>query len=402
MMVLCVNCGSSTLKFDVVEAGERESRQFPRRAHGIVDKVGGAATLEAVVEGGDGVRTEVSVADHHDAARWMLEWLESQSLLNSHGIEAVGHRVVHGGHRFVEPVVIDDEVTDAIEEATELAPQHNEPSLQAVRASRTMLGWRVPMVAVFDTAFHHTMPQHAYHYAIAQELGERHHIRRYGFHGLAHRYMVERYADLSGTAVFDARLITLQLGNGCSATAVDRGCSVDTSMGLTPLEGLMMGTRSGDVDPSLVAFLVRGEGVDAAEVEEWLNNRSGLLGVSGLSADMRQLRAAEHEGDRAAALAIDMFCHRVKKYVGAYLNILGGAQAVVFGGGIGENAPSVRSRICAGMEWCGLRLDEDRNRAATGTEAQIASHDSTMDCYVIPVDEAALIARDTFRCLTDR
>lgn len=398
MMVLAVNCGSSTLKFDMFEVGGRRSRPFVRKARGIVDRIGAAGTFDAAVEGGDRVRAEAAARDHHEAARRMLEWLEAQGLLGPDGIEAIGHRVVHGGHRFVAPVIIDDEVTDAIEATTELAPLHNEPSLKAIRATRTMVGWKMPMVAVFDTAFHRTMPQRASLYPIARELGDRHHIRRYGFHGLAHQYMVERYAKVSGTAVSDARLITLQLGNGCSAAAIDRGCSVDTSMGLTPLEGLMMGTRSGDVDPSLVAFIARGEGVDAAEVEEWLNNRSGLLGVSGLAADMRQLLDAEGESD-AAALAIDMFCYRVKKYLGAYLNVLGGADAVVFGGGIGENTPSIRSRVCAGMEWCGLRLDDARNQAAIGSEGQITGDDSILKAYVIAVDEAALIARDTARCL---
>ncbi|MFW6126012.1 MAG: acetate/propionate family kinase [Chloroflexota bacterium] len=400
MIVLTVNCGSSTLKFDVIQAGEQEATAAPRKAHGVVDRIGGAGgTFYAIIEGGDRVRAETAGVDHDGAARRMMEWLESQGLLEPQGIEAIGHRVVHGGYRFAEPVIIDDEVTDAIEETTALAPLHNEPALNAIRTVRTMVRRDVPMVAVFDTCFHSAMPRQASRYAIAQELVDRHHIRRYGFHGLAHRFMVERYADISERSRSDVRVITLQLGNGCSAAAISGGQSVDTSMGLTPLEGLMMGTRCGDVDPSLVAVLSRAEGVDVAEVEEWLNNRSGLLGVSGVSADMRQLLEAEREGNGAAALAVEMFCYRVKKYVGAYLNVLGGAEAVVFGGGIGENTPSVRSRVCAGMEWCGLKLDADRNEAAMGTEARISKDRSTMAAYVIPVDEAVLIARDTARCL---
>jgi acetate kinase len=255
------------------------------------------------------------------------------------------------------------------------------------------------MVAIFDTAFHRTMPERASRYAIPQELAAKHHIWRYGFHGLAHRYMTERYAAITSTPMAQVKLITLQLGNGCSATAVEGGRSLDTSMGFTPLEGLMMGTRSGDVDPSLAAFLARREGVSVEAVEGWLNTRSGLLGVSGRSRDMRELLEAERQGDHRAALAVEMFCYRVRKYIGAYLSILGGAHAVVFGGGIGENAPTVRARICAGMDWCGLTLDQDRNAAAIGVEERISADYAKVHAYVIPVDEAVLIARDTAGCL---
>jgi acetate kinase len=307
--------------------------------------------------------------------------------------------VVHGGDRFVEPTLIDDEVIDAIEGLGELAPLHNEPSLRAIRAVRAALGPSLPMVAVFDTAFHHTLPERAWRYAIPQELAAKHHIRRYGFHGLAHRYMTERYAAITATPLSRVRLVTLQLGNGCSATAVDGGRSVDTSMGLTPLEGLMMGTRCGDVDPSLVGFLARREAADVGEVEGWLNTRSGLVGVSGRSRDMRELLQAEQQGDARAALAVDMFCYRIKKYIGAYLAVLGGADAVVFGGGIGENASEVRARICAGLDWCGLILDQGRNARAVGFEDRISAPEAKVHAYVIPVDEAGLIAGDTVSCL---
>jgi len=262
-----------------------------------------------------------------------------------------------------------------------------------------VLGAGVPMVATFDTAFHRTLPERAFRYAIPLKLADKHHIRRYGFHGLAHRYMTERYAAITSTPVEQVKLVTLQLGNGCSATAVEGGRSVDTSMGFTPLEGLMMGTRSGDVDPSLAGFLARREGVGVEEAEGWLNTRSGLLGVSGRSSDMRALLEAEGRRDAGAALAVDMFCYRVRKYVGAYLATLGGADAVVFGGGIGENAPSVRARICAGMDWCGLTLDDDRNARTIGSEGRISTDDSKVHAYVILVDEAAVIAHDTVQCL---
>ncbi len=255
------------------------------------------------------------------------------------------------------------------------------------------------MVAVFDTAFHHTLPAYAAQYPIPHNLANRYHIRRYGFHGIAHRYMSERYAMLTATPPEQLKLITLQLGSGCSATAIAAGRSVDTSMGFTPLEGLMMGTRAGDIDPALPGFLARQEGVEIGEVEAWLNTRSGLLGVSERSSDMRPLLEAEAQGEARAALAVDMFCYRVRKYIAGYLGVLNGAAAIVFGGGIGENAPAVRERICDQMGWCGLQLDPPRNAAARGTEAQISADNAKLHAYVIPVDEAVIIARDTAACL---
>jgi acetate kinase len=401
MNVLVINCGSSTLKFQLIDIGSGFGAlgEGRRLAGGIVERIGGAAAIDLAAGNGDRLQKPVTTADHAEATGLVLDWLDSTDLLGSRGLEAVGHRVVHGGERFLEPTLIDDEVVGAIEALVELAPLHNAPSLAAIRAARGRLGPRVPMVAVFDTAFHRAMPERASLYAIPRDLAERHHIRRYGFHGLAHRYMTERYAAMASRPLEEVKLVTLQLGNGCSATAVEGGCSVDTSMGFTPLEGLMMGTRSGDADPSLAGFLARREGVVVEEIEGWLNTRSGLLGVSGVTSDMRELLEAESHGDARAALAVEMFCYRVRKYVGAYLAALGGAEAVVFGGGIGENAPSVRARICAGMGWCGLRLDEERNAGAVGVEGRISSDDSGLRAYVVAVDEAAVIARDTVRCL---
>ena len=402
MKVLVINCGSSTLKFQLIGTdGDAAASQQRRLARGIVDRIGGRAALEFAAEGGESHQETAAVADHDGATRRVLGWLESVGLLAG-GLDGVGHRVVHGGDRFLEPTLIDDEVLEAIEALTDLAPLHNAPSLKAIRAARAVLGAGVPMVATFDTAFHHTLAERASRYAIPLELADKHRIRRYGFHGLAHRYMTERYAAISATLLEQVKLVTLQLGNGCSATAVEGGRSVDTSMGFTPLEGLMMGTRSGDVDPSLAGFLARREGVGLEEAEAWLNTRSGLLGVSGRSSDMRELLEAEANGDERAALAVEMFCYRVRKYIGAYLAALGGADAVVFGGGIGENAPLVRARICAGMGWCGLTLDEDRNARTVGSEGRISTDDSRVHAYVIPVDEAAVIARDAVRCLHGR
>jgi acetate kinase len=394
MKILVINCGSSTLKFQLIETDGDAAR---RLARGIVDRIGGRANIDFAPAEGEPRQETAAVGDHDQATRQVLAWLESVSLLGA--LDGVGHRVVHGGDRFLEPTLIDDEVVAAIEALTDLAPLHNAPSLRAIRAARAVLGAGAPMVATFDTAFHRTLPERASRYAIPLELADRHRIRRYGFHGLAHRYMTERYAAISATPLEQVKLVTLQLGNGCSATAVEGGRSVDTSMGFTPLEGLMMGTRSGDVDPSLAGYLARREGVDIEEAEAWLNTRSGLLGVSGRSSDMRELLDAEAGGDERAALAVDMFCYRVRKYVGAYLAGLGGANAVIFGGGIGENAPLVRARICAGMGWCGLTLDEERNARTVGSEERISTDDSRVHAYVISVDEAAVIARDTVRCL---
>jgi acetate kinase len=394
MRILAINCGSSTLKFQLIETdGYTTPGEQRRLARGVVDRIGPETNIEFRGADVETHRETAAVAGHDQATRRVLAWLESAGLLT--GLDGVGHRVVHGGDRFVQPALVDDDVLEEIEALTELAPLHNAPSLEAIRAVRAVLGVGVPMVATFDTAFHRTLPQRASRYAIPIELAEKHRIRRYGFHGLAHRYMAERYAVIAGTPVEGVKLVTLQLGNGCSATAIDGGRSVETSMGFTPLEGLIMGTRSGDVDPSLAGYLARREGVDVEEAETWLNTRSGLRGISGRSSDMRELLEAEAGGDERAALAVDMFCHRVRKYVGAYLAVLGGADAIVFGGGIGENAPLVRARICAGMDWCGLKLDKERNDGMIGSEGRISTDDSRVHAHVIPVDEAAIIARDT-------
>jgi len=396
MNVLAINCGSSTLKFQLLDVDTER-----RLAYGVVDRIGGEAEVDFQVEGGAALREAAVVADHDEATRRAIGWLEGVGF-GRRSVDAVGHRVVHGGGRFVEPTIMDDAVVDAIQGLGELAPLHNAPALSSIWAARAVLGAAVPMVATFDTAFHRTLSQRASQYAIPPELAARHRIRRYGFHGLAHRYMAERYAEITSTSFEETKLITLQLGAGCSATAVDGGLSVDTSMGYTPLEGLMMATRSGDLDPSLAGFLARREDVPVGEVEDWLNTRSGLLGVSGRSGDMRELLAAEAAGDERAALAVEIFCYRVRKYIGSYLAVLGGADAVVFGGGIGENAPAVRSRICDDMGWCGLNLDEDRNTAAVGSEARISSQKASLHAYVIPVDEGVVIVRDTVSCLRRR
>jgi acetate kinase len=400
MRVLVVNCGSSTLKFQLIDIAKGEAAPASERylARGVIERIGSQAALDFQA-GSDAYRDTATIADHEEASRRVFAWLDTAGFLAPGGLDAVGHRVVHGGPHFVTPTRLDGDIIAALTQLRELAPLHNEPALAAIQAAQTVLGARVPMVAVFDTAFHHTMPAWAAQYAIPRNLATRYHLRRYGFHGLAHRSMSEGYATLTATPLDQLKLITLQLGSGCSAAAIDAGRSVDTSMGFTPLEGLMMGTRAGDLDPALPGFLARKEGVETAEVETWLNTRSGLLGVSERSSDMRELLEAAGQGDAGAELAVAMFCYRVRKYIAAYLAVLNGADAILFGGGIGENASEVRARICAQMDWCGLRLDTARNTAARGTPARISTDDATLHAYVMPVDEARVIARDTVHCL---
>jgi acetate kinase len=308
---------------------------------------------------------------------------------------------VHGGERFTHSTRIDDAVRRELEDLIELAPLHNPHNLRGIAAARAALGPGVPQVAIFDTAFHHSLPDVAYLYPIPYQLYRRHRVRRYGFHGTSHRYVAYRYRQLTGRTREATKIITLHLGNGASACAIDGGASVDTSMGFTPLEGLMMGTRSGDIDPAILDFVSAKEGLTLHELDSMLNKQSGLLGLSGLTADMRELLAeeAEHD-DRRARLAVDMFCYRVRKYLGAYLAAMNGADAIVFAGGIGENSAEVRARICVGLDWLGITLDPAKNAAITGTEGRIDGDGSRLELWVIPTDEELLIARDTWRVVT--
>ena len=400
MRVLVLNSGSSTLKFCLVDRQEREAGSEGQTAQhlcrGIVDHVGGEATLQMVTNNSPAPMLRRPVPDHARAVQWVFDHLDKRE------VDAVGHRVVHGGELFRTPVLIRADVIAAIESLSELAPLHNPACLAGIRGAKAVLGPDVPMVAVFDTAFHRTLPDYAATYAIPHELAARHRIRRYGFHGIAHASLVHGYAAFAGRRLEEIHVITLHLGNGCSAAAIRNGRCVDTSMGFTPLEGLVMGTRSGDLDPAVVSYLARREGVPCEMVEQWLNQRSGLLGLSGVSHDMREL-LARGQHDTRAALAIKIFCYRARKYVGAYLAALGGAEAVLFGGGIGERAPEIRARICEGMSWCGLGLDPDRNAGAVGLEpgkaACITRDDAGLAAYVVAVDEETEIARATVRCL---
>jgi acetate kinase len=405
--ILVLNVGSSTLKFQLIDtdAASIAAATDRRLAGGQIERIGGEAIVELNAAGRPSVKTAVQLRDHAAAVEYLIGWLASEqsgaAITRVAEIEAVGHRVVHGGERFSQSVRVDDEVWRAIEDLIDLAPLHNPHNLRGISAARAVLGPGVPQVAVFDTAFHHTLPEIAYLYAIPYQFYRRYRVRRYGFHGTSHRYVAWRYRQLTGTARDATKIITLHLGNGASACAIVGGNSMDTSMGFTPLEGLVMGTRSGDIDPAIVDFVSAKEGMTPREVDALLNKQSGLLGVSGLTADMRELLDEESEhADRRARLAIDLFAYRVRKYLGAYLAAMNGADAIVFAGGIGEHSPNVRARICQDLDWLGIRLDPAKNDGMVRGEGRIDADGSRVALWVIPTDEELLIARDTWRVVT--
>jgi acetate kinase len=407
MNTLILNVGSSSLKFQIIATDlETSSKNEDRRlCRGQVERIGGEAIITVQTHNGS---RQVSTAPLRNVAMALdhvLRLLSSDRLGLSGvrsvaDVHAVGHRIVHGGELFKESVLIDDKVLNGIEECIDLAPLHNPSNIQGIRAAREIFGGKTPQVAVFDTAFHASIPEHAYLYAVPYHLYRRHRIRRYGFHGTSHRYVAYRYRMLNQLTREQTNVITLHLGNGCSAAAIRAGHSVDTSMGMTPLEGLVMGTRSGDLDPSIVNLIATKEGMQPHEVEGLLNTQSGLLGISGLTNDMRVLQEELRlNDDRRVHLAIEVFCYRARKYVGAFLASMGGADAVIFTGGIGENSPEIRAKICTGMEWAGLVLDEEQNQKTVGAEGRITTAGSTLAAYVIPTDEELLIARDTVRVI---
>lgn len=399
MKVLVLNCGSSSVKLQVVDVDARVADHEPLTvwARGAVHNVASPNAAWSVDVGKNHTEGALHLRDHSSAVRELLA--RFREAYGDGAIDAVGHRIVHGGARYAEATVIDHTVVTSLTELEELAPLHNGPCVAGVRAARTALGDAVPMTASFDTTFHHDLPPVASQYAIPASLAERYAIRRYGFHGLSYRSVLARYCHLTDTPSERATLIVLHLGSGCSAAAIRDGRSADTSMGFTPLEGLMMSTRSGDLDPAIVAFLAQHESTPAETVEQWLNTRSGLIGVSRSTGDMRELLAVERDDDHAR-LAIEMFAYRARKYVGSYLAALGGAHAVVLTGGIGENSPAVRTRILDGMEWCGIRLDPACNSACVDAPARVSADDSRVAVYAIPTDEEGMIARDAARLLS--
>ncbi len=404
MNVLVLNVGSSTVKFQLIrtDAERIDEDRDEKLASGTVERIGGEAVLSLWSESKGSRRATASIRDIKGAIDWILKWVTSEDsgvdIRSLSEIEAVGHRMVHGGEAFSESVLLDSSVLSVLDDHIELAPLHMPYNLAGVRAVKDALG-EIPQAAVFDTAFHSTLPETSYLYAIPYSLYRRHKIRRYGFHGTSHRYVAYRYRRMEGKGRTDVNIVTLHLGNGCSACAIRNGKSVDTSMGFTPLEGLVMGTRSGDVDPAVLDYISVKEGLDLRGVENLLNKQSGLLGISGLTNDMRELlEEAQENYDRRARLAIEIFTYRARKYIGAYLAAMGGAEAIVFTGGIGQNAPIIRASIMEGLEWLGLELDDDANASTTGqTAGRISKEDSRIAAWVIPTDEELLIARDTVR-----
>lgn len=392
MNVLTVNCGSSSLKIGVSAV---DGANVTPVMDASAEAIGGEAVVRVRTPAGAASRTSQPLADHAAALETLLA-LSGHDAVRS--IDAVGHRVVQGG-AFVQPTTIDRAVIQSIEQGRRLAPLHNGPSLDGIRAAQRCLPG-VPMVAVFDTAFHTTMPSQATQYALPRRLTLKYGLRRYGYHGIAHQSLAERYAELSGTPHDDVSIITLQLGNGCSATAIAGGVSVDTSMGFTPLEGLIMGTRPGDVDPGALSFLLREAGITPDDLDRLLNQESGLLGLSGTSGDMARLLEEEAQGHPRAHDAITMFCYRVRTYIGAYTAVLGRVQAVVFGGGIGERSADIRQRICGPLAPLGLVIDPEQNAALAG-DGRFSRDDSAVTAWVIGTDEERIIARDTYHVLTN-
>jgi len=392
MKILVINAGSSSVKSHLYQMPEAQVL-----AMGVVEKIGQDDSALSYSDHGRTHTFPVEVEDVHGAMECILQTLVSDELgvlQEISEIGAVGHRVVHGGEEFTGSVIIDEKVIASIEKYADLAPLHNPPNLEGILAVQHHLP-DVQQVACFDTAFHATIPKVAYMYALPYELYEKYGIRRYGFHGISHRYVARRAAVLMGKGKYDINAITCHLGNGSSITAVKDGHSVDTSMGLTPLEGVPMGTRSGDLDPAILFFLEE-KGYDVKALNDLCNKQSGMLGLSGISNDMRDIEGAVEKGDERAKLAIDVFCYRIKKYMGAYAAVLDTVDAVVFTGGIGENSVLMREKICDAVSQIGLELDREANKAAVAEEAQISTRNSDVKVFVIPTNEQVAIANDTY------
>jgi acetate kinase len=393
MKILVLNCGSSSVKYKLFDM---ESKTI--LGQGGVEKLGMQGSfLKHTRPDGQKVTLDGEILTHSVAVEYIMGVLLSEkhgAIKSLDEIDAVGHRLVHGGEKFNKSVLIDDEVIAKIEECIEMAPLHNPPNLAGINAIRELLP-QVPQVGVFDTAFHQTMPPHAYMYGIPYSLYTKYGIRRYGFHGTSHRYVSQRACELLGLDINNSKLITCHIGNGGSITAIKNGKSVDTSMGFTPVEGLLMGTRCGDIDLGVVTFLMDKEmlGIDSAST--LFNKHSGLLGISGVSSDMRDINKAVKEGNEHAQLALDMYHYRIKKYIGAYMAALGGADAIVFTGGVGENGDNARLQSCAGLEFLGIKIDAAVNATIHGEEKVISTPDSAVKVIVVPTDEEFMIASDT-------
>ncbi len=406
MNILVINSGSSSLKFQIIETDLELIEKYEDRClvKGLIERIGSQALITIKPEGGSTFKTSAPIRDHKAAINYIINWIGSEES-NIPGIDsmtdihAVGHRTVHGGETFHHSIRIDNDVIKSLEDNIDLAPLHNPANIRGIKAAKEVFGPAIPQVAIFDTSFHQTMPEENYLYPIPYYYYRRYKIRKYGFHGTSHRFVAYKYRKMEGLKKEDTNIITIHLGNGASCCAITKGQSVDTSMGFTPLEGLMMGTRSGDIDPSIVEFLSHKEQSSLDEIFNMLNKRSGLLGISGLTHDMRDLLEEEEEHqDRRAILAIKMFSNRIKKYIGAYLTQMHGCDAICFTGGIGENAAEIRRRVCENMEWLGIIIDTDKNeKMIRGNEGIISTDDSRIKIYVIPTNEELIIARDTCR-----
>ena len=397
MKVLVINCGSSSLKYQLIDMATEESL-----AQGLVERIGiEGSVLTQKVEGKDKYIVKEEMKDHKDAIRLVLEALvdENNGVIKSMDeISAVGHRVVHGGEKYKESVVINDEVKANIEECFKLAPLHNPANMIGIKACEELMP-NTPMVAVFDTAFHGTMPEDAYLYALPYELYEKDGIRKYGFHGTSHKYVSQTCAEVMGRDIKDLKIITCHLGNGASLCAVKNGVSVDTSMGFTPLEGLAMGTRCGNIDPAIVTFLMKEEGLSVDEVNDLLNKKSGVLGISGISSDFRDIEdAAFNKGNRRAQLALRIFEYKIRTTIGAYAAAMGGVDAIVFTAGVGENGPETREKCLEGLEFLGVEIDKEANNVR-GKIREISKAGCNVKAFVIPTNEELVIARDTLELI---
>ena len=397
MKILVLNCGSSSIKYKLFDMTTKEVM-----AQGGIEKIGlPGSFLKLTLPSGEKVILEKDVPEHTTGIDFILNTLVSEeygAIKSLDEINAVGHRMVHGGEKFAKSVLIDQEVLDTFIACSDLAPLHNPANLKGVNAVSAILP-NVPQVGVFDTAFHQTMPDYAYMYAVPYELYQKYGVRRYGFHGTSHRYVSKRVCEYLNIPVEGTKIITCHVGNGGSITAVKDGKSVDTSMGLTPLEGLMMGTRSGDIDGGAVTYLMEKEGLDATGVSNLLNKKSGVLGIFEKSSDMRDLESAAAAGEPRAVLAENMYFYRIKKYIGAYAAAMGGVDVIVFTGGVGENQANARSGACEGLEYMGVKVDLEKNKTR-GVEAIISTDDSKVKVVVIPTDEELMIASDTMDILS--
>ena len=396
MKILVLNCGSSSIKYALYNMDDKSVM-----TSGGAERVGlDGAFVKVKLANGEKKQIMHDIPEHTEGVKFIFSLLtdpEIGVIKDLSEIDAVGHRMVHGGEKFNKSVVLNDEVLKVFEECIDLAPLHNPANLKGVRAVSELMP-NLPQVGVFDTAFHQTMPAKAYMYAVPYELYEQYGVRRYGFHGTSHRYVSKRVCDFLGVNPEDKKIITCHIGNGASIAAVDGGKCVDTTMGLTPLEGVMMGTRSGDIDGGAISFLQKKLGLDADGISDLLNKKSGVQGITGISSDMREVEAAEKAGNERAILAMEMYNYRIKKYIGAYAAAMGGCDIIVFTAGVGENQAGMRAGVCEGMEWMGVKLDEAAN-AVRGEETIISTPDSKVTVVVIPTDEELMIASDTMNLL---